>query len=450
MLAQAGHAQAVAGAGPDDRGEDGGQQGVHDGVHADVVHGVGAERTGLGEPREPDQDGDGEGAADPGGGDGAGHRPAGDLPDDRAEHAATVEGQAGEQVEGGHDEVGDHQAGQQDAGDRTGLDGTEGAVEDAGEDEGEQRSDEGQHELPPWRLGLLLDLGDPAEELQLDTAHGQLEAERGHGVGELVDKDGGVEGDREEEGDEVAGGAELGQHPVELSAEHPGDQRGDQEPAGGDIDGHAERPAHEQPAAGVLGALRRTALGGAGVGEGAVGVGVGVPVAVGGLRERALGVATVRRARVGGVAGGGVGFLAGPGRGRCRGAGSRVAVVGDGARVVLGLLVGRGRIGARGSGGRGLTVRSALGRLVGAGPRLPAPAALVHGVPSFEASSAPAGRMGLGSMVCGRRNAFRPGTPSVSPSATAVTAGGGSLSVVGRKVCGHGDEHGGCRSGLRQ
>ncbi|BFO20113.1 hypothetical protein SHKM778_65010 [Streptomyces sp. KM77-8] len=98
MLAEPGHAQAVAGAGPDDRGEDGGEQGVHDGVHAHVVHGVGAEDAGLGEQREADQDGDGEGAADPGGGDGAGHGLAGDGPDDGAEHPAAVQGRPGSRL----------------------------------------------------------------------------------------------------------------------------------------------------------------------------------------------------------------------------------------------------------------------------------------------------------------------------------------------------------------
>ena len=69
VFAQPGHAQAVAGAGPDDRGEDGGEQGVGDGVHAADVLGGGAEAAGLGEQRQADEDGDGERAADPGGGD---------------------------------------------------------------------------------------------------------------------------------------------------------------------------------------------------------------------------------------------------------------------------------------------------------------------------------------------------------------------------------------------
>ena len=74
VFAQPGHAQAVAGAGPDDGGEDRGEQGVGDGVHAADVLGCVAEAAGVGEQRQADQHGDGEGAADPGGGDGAGHR----------------------------------------------------------------------------------------------------------------------------------------------------------------------------------------------------------------------------------------------------------------------------------------------------------------------------------------------------------------------------------------
>ncbi|GAA3240801.1 hypothetical protein GCM10020256_63200 [Streptomyces thermocoprophilus] len=233
VFAEAGDAEAVAGAGPDDRGEDGGEQRVGDGVHADAVLGGRAEGAGLGEQGQADEDGDGEGAADPGGGDGAAHGAAGDLPDDGAEHAATVQGEAGQQVEGGDDQVGDHQAGEEDAGYGAGFDGLEGEVEEAGEDQGEQGADEGEHEFAAGGLGFLLDLGDAAEELQLDAAHGEFEADRGDGVGQLVDEDGGVEGDGEEEGDEVAGGSEFGEHAVELAAEHPGDEGGDEEPAGG-------------------------------------------------------------------------------------------------------------------------------------------------------------------------------------------------------------------------
>lgn len=246
-----------AGAGPDDRGEDRGQQGVEDGVHADAVLGGGAEQAGLGEQGQSDEDGDGEGAADPGGGDRAGHRPAGDLPDDGAEHAAAVEGQSGEQVERGHDQVGDHQSGEQDAGDGAGLDGQQGDVEDAREDQGEQGAHEGQDELAARGLGFLLDLRDAAEELELDAAHRQFVAQGGDGVGEFVDEYGGVEGDREEQGDEVAEGAEFGQDAVELAAEDPGDQGGDEEPAGRDVHGYAEGAAHEDAAAGLLGAPGR-------------------------------------------------------------------------------------------------------------------------------------------------------------------------------------------------
>lgn len=265
MLAQPGHPQAVARAGPDDRGEDRGEQRVGDGVHAVDLFGRVAEGAGLGEQREADEDGDGEGTADPGGGDGAAHGLAGDLPHDGAEHPAAVQRQTGQQVEARHDQVGDHQPGEQDPGDGAGLDGLHPDVEQAGQDQGEQRADEGEHELAARRLGLLLDLGDTAEELELDTAHGELEAQRGDGVGELVHQHRGVEGDREEERDEVAGGAELGQHAVELAAEDPGDEGGDQEPAGCDVDRHAERAPHEDSAA-RLGSTGRLAVVGRGAG----------------------------------------------------------------------------------------------------------------------------------------------------------------------------------------
>lgn len=339
MFAQAGHAEAVSGAGPDDGGEDGGEQGVGDGVHAaDVL--VAAEGAGLVEQGQSDEDGDGEGAADPGGGDGAGHGFAGDLPDDGAEHAAAVEGEAGQEVEDGDDQVGDHQAGEEDAGDGAGLYGFEGEVEESGEDEGEQGSDEGEDEFAARCLGFLLDLGDAAEELELDAADGEFEAERGDGVGEFVDEYGGVEGDREEEGDEVAQGAEFGQDAVELAAEDPGDEGGDEEPARGDVHRYAEGAAHEDAAAGFLGALGgRVGAGDAGVGEGAV-------------------------------------FVLGP----------VLGVAGSG-------LVGGGPVGVRAVFGVVFRVRGrrhwgVLGRVVLVRPRLPVPAAHVHGVPLFEASSA--------------------------------------------------------------
>ena len=218
-------------------------------------------RAGVGEQRQADQDRDGERPAHPGRGDGARHRLAGDLPHDGAQHPAAVQRQTGQQIERGDDQVGDHQAGEQHARDRTGLDGLHPQVEETGQDEREQRPDEGQDELAARRLGFLLDLRDPAEELELDAAHRQFEAQRGDGVGQFVDEYGGVEGDREEEGDEIAHAAELGQHPVELTAEDPGDEGRDDEPAGGDIDGHAEGTAHQNAAAGAVGASRLAAVG---------------------------------------------------------------------------------------------------------------------------------------------------------------------------------------------
>ncbi len=94
------------------------------------------------------------------------------------------------------------------------------------EDEGEQWCGEGRRELQARVLGLLLDLRDAAE-LQLDPAPpgGSTAAT----VASSWTRTEGVEGDREEEGHEVAQGAEFGQHAVELAAEHPGDQRGHEE-----------------------------------------------------------------------------------------------------------------------------------------------------------------------------------------------------------------------------
>ncbi len=210
----------------------------------------------MGEQREPDEDGDGQTAPDPRGGDGTAHRPAGDLPHDGAEHPAAVQGQAGQQVERGDDEVGDHQSGEQHAGHGARLDELQGDEEESAQHEREQGAHEGEDELTPRGLGLLLDLRDTAEELELDPADRQLVAQGDDGVGELVDEHGGVEGDREEEGHQVARGAEPRQHAVELAPEHPGDQGGDDEPAGRHVDGYAEGAAHEDAAAGVLGAVR--------------------------------------------------------------------------------------------------------------------------------------------------------------------------------------------------
>lgn len=138
---------------------------------------------------------------------------------------------------------------EEDAGDGGGVDGLHAEVEGSGEEEGEEGSDEGEDEFAAGGLGFLLDLGDAAEELELDAAHGEFEAESGDGVGEFVDEYGGVEGDGEEEGDEVAGGAEVREDAVELVAEDPGDEGGDEEPAGRDVDGYAEGAAHEESAA---------------------------------------------------------------------------------------------------------------------------------------------------------------------------------------------------------
>ena len=137
-----------------------------------------------------------------------------------------------------------------------GFDELQRDVEDAAEDEGEQGAHEGEDELAARGLGLLLDLGDAAEELELDAAHRQLVAQGGDGVGELVDEHGGVEGDREEERDQVAGAAEFRQDAVELSAEDPCDQRRDDEPAGCDVHGHAEGAPHQEAASRVCRASR--------------------------------------------------------------------------------------------------------------------------------------------------------------------------------------------------
>lgn len=185
---------------------------------------------------------------------------------------------------------------EEDAGDGGGVDGLHAEVEESGEGEGEEGADEGEDEFAAGGLGFLLDLGDSAEELELDAAHREFEAEGGDGVREFVDEDGGVEGDGEEEGDEVADGAEVGQDPVELVAEDPGDEGGDEEPAGRDVDGHAEGAAHEESAARVgaavgalaglvgvchgcpsFGAVRRVgSVGGSHCGSRAVGVRNGV------------------------------------------------------------------------------------------------------------------------------------------------------------------------------
>lgn len=80
-------------------------------------------------------------------------------------------------------------------------------------------------------------------------------------MGQFVDEYGGVEGDREEERDQVARAAEFGEHAVELTAEDPGDEGCDDEPAGGDIDRHTEGTAHEDATARAVGAPRFAAAG---------------------------------------------------------------------------------------------------------------------------------------------------------------------------------------------
>ncbi len=91
---------------------------------------------------------------------------------------------------------------------------------------------------------------------------------------------------------------------------------------------------------------------------------------------------------------------------------------------------------------------SALGRLVRAGPRLPAPAALVHDVPSFDASPARDlhGERSRGrwyAAVAARSAPAPPLFPASWRPARTVTVG--RLSVAGRMVCRHGDQHRGRR-----
>ena len=105
------------------------------------------------------------------------------------------------------------------------------------------------------------DLGDAAEEVQPDRRDRQPGL-RGQGVAELVDQHGGVEQDREGEGDRVA------QSPMPGTSSGPrreqqGDQAGDQEPGGRHVDRDAERPGHDDaavahaPASGSLHAASR-------------------------------------------------------------------------------------------------------------------------------------------------------------------------------------------------
>ena len=305
---------------------------------------------------------------------------------------------------------------------------------------------------------------------------GQLEAQGGDGVGEFVDQDGGVEGDREEEGDEVADGAEFGQDAVELAAEHPGDEGGDEEPAGRDVDGHAEGAAHQEAAAGLPGRRGGCPLPGRvpDVGEGAGAAGRGRR---GCGRGRAWGAR--RRRGVGGAA-----PSAGPAGGFWAGLGGRPCLSGL-ARVVAGAAGRVGRrlpgVGVRGPGSAGpwaavgvvggvavprrsgAGVRRGRGR--GLGPRWRSVASSLpeRGCPLPPLSSTcPLVRCvsrsrscgAGGSLVDGMRPSPRvpPRHPLVFRPSPAAAADGSSAwghghpSAVGRRVCRHGDEHRGRRA----
>ena len=109
-------------------------------------------------------------------------------------------------------------------------------------------------------------------------------------------------------------------------------------------------------------------------------------------------------------------------RRRCRGSSPRGACRAV-RRLVVGRSRGRGAAGARVGARPPRPCRTAAARSRRSRPRCP----LVRSV----SRSRHAGREGLGSMVCGRRGAFRPGTPSCFPRRAACVHGRGWVTVSG-------------------
>ena len=249
---------------------------------------------------------------------------------------------------------------------------------------------------------------------------------------QFVDEHGGVEGDREEERDEVAGHAEFGQDAVELAAEYPGDECGDEEPAGRHVHGDSEGASHEQATAGFLAASGGRALLAPGAGAG----GCGCVPRSGGSR----GAAWERgRRSLGSGAGGGWAFVAGRPAARPPALSpSRLPVSPNSPRSLCScagaLLPGPppARVSPRRR-RRAAPRRSAAGpsswpgRRVAADPYGARPPRRCRIAAARSRRSRPrcplvrrfsrsrsCTREVLCSMVCGRRGAFGPGTPSVS------------------------------------
>ena len=243
-----------------------GGEAVEHGVHADVVRlaAGGAEQEPADHDR-PDAEGplaheeeDGargneapaEHLAGAGGDAGGLAEAAGALPRDGAQDASAVEGEAGEDVEHGEDDVDEREVLQHRSEGRVASACKHGEAEDdEGEGEAGGGSGGGDEELLAGGAGLAGEMRDAAEDEEGDAGHGQSAADGDHRVGELVQQhrheheDGGR--DPEEPVASHASLVALGEEP---GREQESDNPQDEEPGGVDLDGDATDRGDSQTA----------------------------------------------------------------------------------------------------------------------------------------------------------------------------------------------------------
>ncbi len=182
---------------------------------------------------------------------------AGGRPDGRLEGLAAVERQAGQEVVGGDQEVGDAHLEGQLPGQGTGLGHGEGGQAGEAEDGRDGRSGQGDGRGGARAMGLAVHLGEAAEGVEVDLAHPYPRAQAHQGVAELVEEDRGEQREREERGDEVGGAlADAGDRAAHDRRVDGDDHGGEQQPGVAEHDGDAAEAAQGEPGA----AERRHAL----------------------------------------------------------------------------------------------------------------------------------------------------------------------------------------------
>ena len=245
-----------------------GGEAVEHGVQADVVRlGAGGAEQEPADHDRPDAEGplaheqedDAQGDESPGehlagaGGDTGGLAEAARaLPGDGAQDASAVEGEAGEDVEHGEDDVDEGEVLQHRSQGRGAAAGEPGEAEDdEGEGEAGGGSGGGDEELLAGGTGLAREVGDAAEDEQRDAGHGQPATDGDHRMGELVQEHGHEHEHGGHDSEQpVARDASLEALGEEAVREQEGDNPQDEEPGGVNLDDDATDRGDSQTARG--------------------------------------------------------------------------------------------------------------------------------------------------------------------------------------------------------